>query len=110
LVGLLTSELGEAGLLVDLGHFSQSVSADNGSNQLPRLSLESTRLQRRGRPGIAPEFPVLSAFQQETPTTNARKAVNVSGEIRVVKQFVKGSSSLLAQKNRGRSQMEAASK
>lgn len=57
LVGLLTSKLDNSS---PSHRLDSDESCDNG---LKEKNVRSTWLQRRGRPGIAPEFPVLSAGQ-----------------------------------------------
>ena len=71
LVGLLTSEQ------LEKLAFSSGFAIDPQRGSAGRQWLESTslntRLQRRGRPGISPEFPVVSAISaMKRPTTNAR--------------------------------------
>ena len=71
LVGLLTRELENPGPSRRAGDQLGLTPQDNG--RFRRGPLSNARLQRRGRPGLAPEFPVLSAVQQwiDRPPTHA---------------------------------------
>ena len=68
LVGLLTSELGKAGLLVASG-CQNAAPVDNGSNQLPSVTLGYSG---GAVPGLHRSSLFCRTFQQKRPTTNAR--------------------------------------